>query len=871
MIETTKTMTPEVYENKRNELIALLGEVIKDAPAIEGKTRDELDATIDRLKRNSFEIVLVGEFQGGKSTTFNAMCGREISPMGIGIKTSACKISAQAIAADQEEYVELRWKTDEELTETIWGLLVAHFEDDPEALKLFKDAEGDLLHCDRDSSRLEALKLFKDAEGSPLFPSLTDPTVFRLAKKVLALEWKKYEQHKAAYSLERLEILKIATPLVRYCCSKELKELRKHRRISVEALKSLVAFPLDWESRWAVGAGRTEWAFDEIIFAFLGEAQCYIHCDNLERLGCVITDCPGLFAGPWDSKVAQEAMMGADAILYLLRGDKATGEAELKVLKHIHNGQQEHKLFFTMNAKGCSKTFPTTLVGNTSVRREVATAIKACGIEIKSEEDLPVFNPFLAFASRCKLSNEQKLGKVLTMYLDVNVFDSEQMDNIHRLLSDRDALYHASDFPSILDRVEAFIISHKARSILVTHGSDKIVAALDALQANLMRKEKLAAEAKETVEREVQIRRERLNNFRQTALSGVTNLVADKQKRNALGEDFFKQAYIDKAETYAVQIVDAVEEHFKSAVSLFKTLLTIMKESISIAKGERKVFIRDGVASSLTWLESVAQEAIRGTVTEVIDGWLKNVQDGRNKVFNDTYGGATSKLKDFLKKQWQEELKEDSMNFLGQLSFSFDWDNIEMPEVTIATAKNESLIRKIKNAIVLKVVSAVVALAVMIALPIVVTVVLVIINTAGAPLVIAWLLSLLVGDAVTGYALKAIDDHLGRKLVANLREGLPREIRVGFYDQKDSILDQVNKTLIEQMLQTFIESCSDELERQTRKFECLVEEALTQKTLAQEKQWQIAKEANEVRVSQIEPVQARVKVFHEGLEEYFKV
>ena len=82
MIETMKTMTPEVYENKRNELIALLGEVIKDAPAIEGKTRDELDATIDRLKRNSFEIVLVGEFQGGKSTTFNAMCGREISPMG---------------------------------------------------------------------------------------------------------------------------------------------------------------------------------------------------------------------------------------------------------------------------------------------------------------------------------------------------------------------------------------------------------------------------------------------------------------------------------------------------------------------------------------------------------------------------------------------------------------------------------------------------------------------------------------------------------------------------------------------------------------------------------------------------------------------
>lgn len=839
MIETTKTMTPEVYENKRNELIALLGEVIKDAPAIEGKTRDELDATIDRLKRNSFEIVLVGEFQGGKSTTFNAMCGREISPMGIGIKTSACKISAQAIAADQEEYVELRWKTDEELTETIWGLLVDHFEDDP-----------------------EALKLFKDAEGLPLFPALIDPTVFRLAKKVLSLEWKKYEQHKAAYSLERLEILKIATPLVRYCCSKELKELRKHRKISVEALKSLVAFPLDWESRWAVGAGRTEWAFDEIIFAFLGEAQCYIHCDNLERLGCVITDCPGLFAGPWDSKVAQEAMMGADAILYLLRGDKATGEAELKVLKHIHNGQQEHKLFFTLNAKGCSKAHPTNLVGNTSVRREVATAIKTCGIEIKSEEELPVFNPFLAFASRCKSGNEQKLGNVLTMYLDVNVFDSKQMDNVHRLLSDRDALYHASDFPSILDRVEAFIISHKARSILVTHGSDKIVAALDALQANLQHKEVLAKETTEAVEQEIRVRRKRLDEFQQMAFSGVSAIVDSSFARNMVCEDFFKHIYMDRIDDYVIPIIDVISNKLSTEVKLILALVEVMKDALKKKhKEEKKAALEKGSKREFSWLERCGFDALRGQMSEVISGWLNNVQEGQNAVFKEMYEIKLIQLKDFLRKKWKEELKGDKMNFLGSLSFDFEW-KLSLPSIENSTTGDMNIQKTIIWTLLKKLSSDWIA--------IVVTVIgcsfaVFCVSLPFAPVVVV--LSALLG----GGLIKKFDELIGRKLVESLREKLPGQLRESFYEQRESIIKEVDDVLLTKMLESLKSSFQNEFDRQKNRFERMVKDALKQKTQALEEQQRIAVEAKEVRVSQIEPVQARVKVFHEGLEEYFKV
>lgn len=73
------------------------------------------------------------------------------------------------------------------------------------------------------------------------------------------------------------------------------------------------------------------------------------------------------------------------------------------------------------------------------------------------------------------------------------------------------------------------------------------------------------------------------------------------------------------------------------------------------------------------------------------------------------------------------------------------------------------------------------------------------------------------------------------------------------------------------MVQSMNSSCIDEMERQSETFERHVDEALKQKSLAQEKQQQIAKEAEEVRVSQIEPVQARVETFHEGLKEYLTI
>ena len=139
-----KKMTPEIYEEKRNELIALLEGILKKATKIPDQSRKELQDTVGKLKRNSFEITLVGEFQGGKSTLFDTILeGREISPRGQGIKTSACKISAQSVPEGAKEYVNLRWKTDDELMLTMLDIVKANLIDDEKAYALFEQKKDE--------------------------------------------------------------------------------------------------------------------------------------------------------------------------------------------------------------------------------------------------------------------------------------------------------------------------------------------------------------------------------------------------------------------------------------------------------------------------------------------------------------------------------------------------------------------------------------------------------------------------------------------------------------------------------------------------------------------------------------------------------
>ncbi len=369
-------------------------------------------------RRKMRELLLIGEVQCGKSTTFNAICdGREISPRGGGLKTTGCRISAHPIPADAEEYAELTWKTDDELMLTMYDIVNDNLVDDRGGCSIFPYARPEKL------------------------PPLSDERVRALAKKAIRAEWKKYRGNIAgydAYNTGRLDRLQIATLILEYE-TLMLGELRERTRIGIDDVQSFAVFPRDWAVKWQKSGEEAHWRLKDVA----------VHSPTLERLGCVVTDFPGLFEGSWRATVAQQ-MMRADAILYLIGGQKQMTEADLRVLSGIRKTQQVHKCFFAINAK------MSKLSVEQNLRLVDFSRIKEAGFPIEREEDICVFNALLVFNARTIPGDQEEVwewkktvGRTLSQYLDLDPFDNKM--RIRDFLEKPMELYRISGLETVLD------------------------------------------------------------------------------------------------------------------------------------------------------------------------------------------------------------------------------------------------------------------------------------------------------------------------------------------------------------------------------------------------------------------------------------
>ena len=268
------------YEQKRNELIGLLNET--STLKIPEKYAQELAASAKKCLENSFDIALIGEFQGGKSTTFNALCdGRDISPRGLGgggIKTSAAAISAQNIADNEtkeglSEWAEVTFKTPYALALGMHGIL---------GVKLAENSNFRALSQMKDDD-------FNIPESFASLFNIEDNRHLQFAKETIAGTWREWEQDRAKFSEDELDQLRISTLVTRFYGTPEYKKMIQKTVLPIDKFQNLVAFPKDWAIRWGNGADAS-FNIEEISFVFLDSVLVRLHSENLERIGCRITD-----------------------------------------------------------------------------------------------------------------------------------------------------------------------------------------------------------------------------------------------------------------------------------------------------------------------------------------------------------------------------------------------------------------------------------------------------------------------------------------------------------------------------------------------------------------------------------------------------
>ena len=331
---TTGMDRAQWYETRRNELLKLL-ERTTGLEIPKGYAKNLADIRKKCLE-NQFEIVLVAQFQGGKSTTFNTLCdGRDLSPRGLGgggIKTSAAIISAQNISDGEtkngmDEWAEITFKSKYEIQYGMFDILHEILSEDQN----FKNSviktgvkEEDYL-C----------KISSPAEFAKIL-DLDNSTHRKAVRDTLNIWWDQWNANKGSLSSDELDRLRIATLIDRFYNIPEYKELISKTTTGIYDFQSLVAFPTDWAPRWSDGQ-KASFKLSEIAFIFIARTLLRIKSKNLARVGCRISDCPGLFANAFDTNVTTKAIMHSDAVWYLIGGEKQIGQQDLKALAYIKN------------------------------------------------------------------------------------------------------------------------------------------------------------------------------------------------------------------------------------------------------------------------------------------------------------------------------------------------------------------------------------------------------------------------------------------------------------------------------------------------------------------------------------------------------
>lgn len=558
--DTTGMDRAQWYETRRNELLKLLERTT--GLEIPEKEATELAAIRKKCLENQFEIVLVAEFQGGKSTTFNALCdGRDLSPRGLGgggIKTSAAIISAQNISDGEtkngmDEWAEITFKSKYEIQLGMYNILHGIIEDDQN----FKDS------VIKTGVKEEQ---FEDVCGSPekfsRILDLDNPLHRKAVHNTLTAWWDNWKQDKRNLSDEELDQLHIATLIERFYGSKEYKKLITKNIEKLYDFQSLIAFPTDWISRWSNGQNVT-FKLAEVAFIFIKQVLLHIKSKNLSRIGCRITDCPGLFANDFDTKVAKEAIGRSDAVWYLIGGDKQIGKQALEILKWI-KGEYDSKTIASVNLKGdhtqqLEVVFPA-----------IHDQLKSSGFSFSTK--LAPYNARLAFlaAQGERLALHQKISEtdLHAMRIDSKTDDTATAPGkmwskmIRRIgaitglpsLEDIDvaseksvaAVRKESYIDNIMSFLNQYIITNKAREILISSGSQKAANALQRFEAQLKTAEDSALNSQKVWDEKVAKARKELEDFKGKATEFINESMLCHDKtlfKEQLSRDLIKQVF----------------------------------------------------------------------------------------------------------------------------------------------------------------------------------------------------------------------------------------------------------------------------------------------------------------------------------------
>ncbi len=530
------------YKTKHDQLLDLLRRAV-EAPAPE-RHNEALKAVEEKCKADQFDVVFLGEFQSGKSTTLDILCGgREISPQGSGITpTSSVPVSIEALQpGEPDEWAEIKFKDKRIL-----------------ASELFSAFEGEILDPES-NHQLKQFVAGEEGSARDRFCSALDfdnPANLNYARSSLKEAWGRYHENsesKYRFSTRQRQLMEVVTLVVRFYDSQERLEMSGKERCPVSEVRGYVWFPTDWQENASQGFDY-DITFDDARFAFVEKVILHIDSHFAKQLGCRVTDCPGLDASAYDKEITQRALRRADGVLYFHQCKKAIGASALgSMFEFVEDTGRTSKTVLALHLWGipCGKALGDYIDHNGRKKTGVVPGCKQqlakenyhfpviwCHVLLAylsaiADKKLRTGEPFAA-QERCWLY--EKAGEEgdpptgwsderlwLAALHEINhLFKVPGLDTITALDATAvQAVGKASNFDELLGAVKETVLREKTGSILIDNGSKKALETLRSHETELQLKEDVAKENEKKCADEVAAAKVDLDEYEKETKSAV--------------------------------------------------------------------------------------------------------------------------------------------------------------------------------------------------------------------------------------------------------------------------------------------------------------------------------------------------------------
>lgn len=620
-------MDAKKYEERRNELVGLIDKGLSLGPIkLPQKTAAALREVRRKVFENQFRIVLVSGFECGKSTTLNMMCdGREISPRGLKMPTSATVVSVQnTIDAEKVGTASVVWRTDRELTLIFAKPLLRYFKEiEPERFRGINQAEklADALDYPKD------IDLLKKA----------------LRKRIADIDdVSKVEQNE-------LDALLMAHLISEFYSDPWLRAQKERTDFKVDNIAGLICFPKGYKRKW-IGEKKTPYHAEECAFVFVRQVHCFIQSENLKRTGSVLIDCPGLFASAYDSSVAFDILENADVVWYILNG-KGIGESDLSAVKAIA-AAKPNNIFLSVNLVENGMQ----VVEGQVLENYVQTLGEAMGKTL-GRSDFHIYHALLGLAA---LQAKKQKGGTLDTHskreimriaesqrngipcvedaLGQTAYDALQQAYGMTLrqaakidLFDEDgtgisACLEKSGVEKIVSAVENEVVAKKAKSILIDNGARKAVELIQAVESDFKVAETVAEKDETDMQAEFEDAQDRLGKF-QKFCEEQLELLQGKSVDHALAIDYWNEVIYSS--------IDEVAD--KAAKAIAKCNLNEVRRDLN---------------------EQIINDTFAEVVKPKATAWADRIKNGRHSLFNDL---VASKMRYVIRettRQWELVIKD---------------------------------------------------------------------------------------------------------------------------------------------------------------------------------------------------------------------